>query len=144
MFYKNFLNVLIGFCGGVGVAAGTFAFLLLMRVIPRMISKFKFEKNIIFVENMVVLGITMGSILSFQVWKCEIPTVFLGKIFMILFGFCAGIFVGCIAVALAEILDTFPILLKRMNLKDEIAPKLLFCMAIGKSIGALLYFWMRL
>ena len=58
------------------------------------------------------------------------------------FGFqrSAGIFVGCIAVALAEILDTFPIFFRRLHLKDDVGTVMLFVMAIGKMLGSLFYF----
>ena len=58
-----------------------------------------------------------------------------------IFGMSAGIFVGCLAVALAEILDTFPIFFRRLNLKDEFGETLLFVMAIGKMLGSLFFFF---
>jgi stage V sporulation protein AB len=51
------------------------------------------------------------------------------------------VFVGCISIALAEILDTFPIFTRRLKLKENSGLKLLISMAIGKTIGALLYFY---
>ena len=59
---------------------------------------------------------------------------------MLLFGLSAGVFVGAIAVALAEILDTFPIFFQRLRLRDEAALVLICVMALGKSLGALFYF----
>jgi stage V sporulation protein AB len=47
--------------------------------------------------------------------------------------------VGCIAVALAEILNTFPILFRRMSIKRGLSFMML-AMALGKMAGSLYYF----
>ena len=54
-------------------------------------------------------------------------------------GISAGIFVGSIAVALAEILNTFPITFRRMGLKVGLFWVML-AMAAGKVAGSLYYF----
>ena len=46
----------------------------------------------------------------------------------------------CLAVALAEILDTFPIFFRRTHLAEEYGEILLFVMAMGKMIGSLFFF----
>ena len=55
-------------------------------------------------------------------------------------GVSAGIFVGCIAVALAEILDTFPIFFRRIHIRESYGSVLIFVMAMGKMIGSLFFF----
>ena len=60
-------------------------------------------------------------------------------IFFVLYGLSAGMFVGCIAVALAEILNTFPILFRRAKLKVGLQ-WVMWTMAVGKTCGALYYF----
>lgn len=52
------------------------------------------------------------------------------------YGISAGIFVGSIAVALAEILNTFPITFRRMGLKVGLFWVML-AMAAGKVAGSL-------
>jgi len=47
--------------------------------------------------------------------------------------------VGCIAVALAEILNTFPIIFRRFQIKEGLSWIMLF-MAFGKCAGAFWYF----
>lgn len=63
----------------------------------------------------------------------------LGPLLLCVYGLSAGIFVGCIAVALAEILNTFPIMFRRIGLKTGLPWVMLF-MALGKSAGAFYYF----
>lgn len=141
MFLKSLFLILVGVSLGFGVAAGTFAFLFIIRIIPRMIQKARLEHKVIFVENMVFRGVMFGTILSLFSWKKKWLFELLGKTLLTIFGMSAGIFVGCLAVALAEILDTFPIFFRRLNLKDEFGEVLLFVMAIGKMLGSLFYFF---
>ena len=62
------------------------------------------------------------------------------KALKILFGVFAGIFVGCWAMALAEILNVFPIFVRRVKLVKCI-PYIILSIAIGKGIGAVVYFF---
>ena len=140
MFLKSLYLMLVGFCSGTGVAAGTFAFLLVIRVIPRMIKKAKLEHKIVFIENVVMRGLIFGTILSLYSWKKKWIFALLGRSILTIFGLSAGIFVGCLAVALAEILDTFPIFFRRLGIKESFAKWMIFVMAMGKMIGSLFYF----
>ena len=140
MYLDSFLFILAGLSAGVGVAAGTFAFFLVIRVIPRMIQKANIEKYTVYIENKVIQGILFGTILSLFTWKKRLLFRILGKTLLTIYGLSAGIFAGCIAVALAEILDTFPIFLRRLKMKEEDCEPLIFVMAIGKMIGSLFYF----
>ena len=141
MLLKSLFLILVGISSGLGVAAGTFAFLFIIRIIPRMIQKAGLEHKIIYVENMVFRGVLFGTILTLFSWKKKWLFEILGKTLLTIFGMSAGIFVGCLAVALAEILDTFPIFFRRLNIKDEFGETLLFVMAIGKMLGSLFFFF---
>ena len=140
MFLKSVFIIFVGLASGIGVAAGTFAFLIVIRVIPRMIQKTKLEHKVIYIENIVFRGIMFGTVLSLFSWRKKWLFELLGKTLLTIFGMSAGIFVGCLAVALAEILDTFPIFFRRINLKDDYGEVLLFVMALGKLIGSLFFF----
>lgn len=140
MFLKSIFAILVGLCSGTGVAAGTFAFMVVIRVLPRMVQKAKLEHKVIYIENMVFRGIMFGTILSLFKWKKKWLFELFGKTLLTFFGISAGIFVGCLAVALAEILDTFPILFRRIHMKEEYGEVLLFVMAIGKMLGSLFFF----
>ena len=48
----------------------------------------------------------------------------------------AGVFVGCLAVALAEVIKTFPIFVMRTKLKWGI-PYIALSLALGKMAGSL-------
>lgn len=168
MWIKHVMLAILAFISGVGVSAGTFAFILVIGVIPRMLRKTQLAKKIVLIENVVILGGIVGSALAvflnirilgldgnhelsmsnvlqsgnaFQPLGLWIIIVtILGHIIIALYGLCAGVFVGCISVALAEILNTFPILFKRLCVKRGLQWVMLM-MAFGKFAGALFYFW---
>ena len=141
MFLKSCILLFVGFCAGVGVSAGTFAFLLVIHVIPRILQKAKLEKKVIFTENIIIKGILFGTVLSLFEWKKRWLFAILGRMLLTIFGVSAGMFVGCTSIALAEILDTFPIFSRRLKLKENSGLKLIICMAMGKTVGACLYFY---
>ncbi len=124
---------------GIAVSAGTFAFLLVIGVIPRMLCKTSLAKQVIRIENVIVLGVIFGVISSVYMWTCPIWGWTFGHILVALYGISAGMFVGCIAAALAEILHTFPIMFRRISLKVGL-PWVMAAMAFGKLCGSLFYF----
>ena len=76
----------------------------------------------------------MGNIVSLFT-----PGLFGGIWSVMLFGLSAGIFTGCLAVALAEILNTFPIMFRRFGIKEGLT-WIMFSMALGKMAGALYFY----
>lgn len=137
---SHIIICLAGFLAGAGVSAGTFAFIIVIGIIPRIVRKLKVD-NILFIENIVITGVIVGNILSL----CNSPLFripeILGHLIVVVYGLCTGIFVGCMSVALAEILHTFPVLFRRINLKKGLSA-VVYAMAFGKMIGGLLYFLM--
>ena len=135
MWSKQLLLVFWGLMAGSATAAGTFAFIMIIGVIPRLVAKFKCAAVTLSVENAVVLGGMTGSILS-MFNTVRVP---LGIPLLVLFGLNAGIFVGGLSVALAEILDTFPILFRRFHVKRGLF-WVVTSLAVGKLCGALFFF----
>ena len=140
MFLNSVIFIIVGLCSGIVVAAGTFAFFLVIRVLPRMIQKAKLKHKIISIENRVIEGILFGTVLSLFSWRKRLLFEILGDSLLVVYGLSAGIFSGCIAIALAEILDTFPIFFRRIKMDERLCEGLLIVMAIGKTAGSLFYF----
>jgi len=122
---------IIGFAGGVSVAAGTFALITALGIIPRLASRMGVAEHVYKLESAIVLGGTIGSLLSVYHFPMRI-----GDVGIIIFGVFAGIFVGCLSMALAEAIRVFPILCQRINLNYGIY-LLIFMMAAGKALGTL-------
>lgn len=122
---------IIGFAGGVSVAAGTFALITALGIIPRLASRMGVAEHVYKLESAIVLGGTIGSLLSVYHFPMRI-----GDVGIIIFGLFAGIFVGCLSMALAEAIRVFPILCQRIKLNYGIY-LLIFMMAAGKALGTL-------
>ena len=69
-------------------------------------------------------------------WLWEGLTAFL----LVLFGLFAGIFVGCLALAIAEMLDSIPIFARRISFRHGLGLAVL-SVALGKLAGSLYYFF---
>ena len=131
-------HVAMGFLGlifGASAAAGSFALAVKLGIIPEMTEKTHTARHIMTYENATILGGIMGNLLSVFGWL-HLP---LGKAFLMLYGVSAGMFVGCMAMALAEILNVFPILYRRLQLKQGIF-WVIGTASIGKLCGCLYYF----
>ena len=139
MLIKEIFLSLVGLASGFAVSAGTFAFMIVIGVIPRMIGKCNRAAETIHFENAIILGGILGNIVSVFL-NIKLP---FGPLFLCAYGLSAGIFVGCIAVALAEILNTFPIMFRRMGLKEGLS-YVMVVMALGKMLGSLYFFLHRL
>lgn len=139
MWSRHLIFMILALFSGLAVSAGTFAFLFVIGVIPRMLCKTSLAKNVIPIENMVILGILFGIISSVYVYTLPYTANWIGHVMIGCYGASAGIFVGCIAAALAEILHTFPILFRRAGLKKGLS-WVMVSMALGKLCGSLFYF----
>ena len=122
---------IIGFAGGVSVAAGTFALITALGIVPRLAARMGVEGHVYKLESVIVLGGTIGSLLSVYHFPMRI-----GDVGLVIFGIFAGIFVGCLSMALAEAVKVFPVLCQRINLSYGIY-LLIFMMAAGKFLGTL-------
>lgn len=140
MWVKHILLAIISFGCGSAVSAGTFAFLLVIGVVPRILGRTSEAKRIFLAENMIILGVLTGAVFSVFEWEAAFPAAWVNHLIFGMFGLSAGIFVGCIAVALAEILNTFPIVFRRMHIKRGLSWALC-AMAVGKMIGSFYYFF---
>ncbi|MCM1106848.1 MAG: stage V sporulation protein AB [Blautia sp.] len=139
MWAKHTLQAFLAFACGAAVSAGTFAFLLVIGVIPRILGKSKEAKRVFLAENLVILGVLTGAVFSVFEWEAAFPVVWISHVIFVVYGMSAGIFVGCISVALAEILNTFPIMFRRFYISRGLSWAI-FSMAMGKLAGSLYYF----
>lgn len=139
MWSKHLFLGVVGLTSGLAVASGTFALIVTLRVMPRIIGKSNTAAHVIRYENMIIAGGILGNIVTvFTNLK-----ILFGSPFLILYGLCSGIQVGCLVMALAEIMDVFPIMFRRIGLKTGM-PWVITAMAAGKVIGGLWYFYQRM
>ncbi|MCI5680034.1 MAG: stage V sporulation protein AB [Bacteroidales bacterium] len=131
---KSLFLIFCGLSSGCLVAAGTFAFIAAIGIVPRMAKRTKTQRYIRVYEDAIVLGGIFGTTAMFMEYRFpEIPFL-LG-----VYGFCAGIFVGVLAMALTEVLNVVPIMLRRARLTKGLQ-WLVLAFALGKVFGSLAYF----
>lgn len=149
----------LGFAGvsyGLLAAAGVFTVLVAVGLVPRFAGKTHTAGKVILYEEMVIFGTIAGCILSVFSRYCQIGAwwqrrfpeqmeIWLGTgiFFQALFGIFAGMFIGCLALAIAEMLDSIPIFARRISFRHGIGLAVL-SMAAGKLCGSLLYYWAEL
>lgn len=125
------------FSGGVGVAGGVFAFISILGIIPRLMAVLHKTRYTWAIENTILAGAMFGCVIS--VFEIPVPLHTLG---ICLFGALSGIFVGCLAMALAETVQVIPILCHRTRLKQGL-PFLIVAMALGKALGSFCQLYFR-
>lgn len=138
MWIKQLLLGFLGLTSGFAVSAGVFAFVISLGIIPRFAAKSHTNNRIITYENAIFLGGMFGNIMSLFVVSLPLGTILVG-----VFGLSAGIYTGCLAVALAEILNTFPIMFRRTRMKLG-QEWVLVAMALGKMAGAFYFYAHRM
>lgn len=134
MWAAQILLALIGLSAGIVVAGGLFSFIIGLGVVSDFADRTHTGEHILLYEDSVALGGILGNI--FFIYQISIPH---GSFLLPIFGLFAGIFVGCWSMALAEILNVFPIFIRRVKLLRCI-PYIIAGMALGKGIGALIFY----
>ena len=120
---------IIGLAGGGIIAAGVFALITTTGVMTRFAEKTHTAKYVRQYEN----AVAFGAILNYEGMK-------LGNQLLALIGLCHGIFVGCLAISLAEALNATAIFARRMKLAVGLS-FIVLSVALGKGVGALIYFF---
>ena len=128
---ENGTLLIIGLCGGLLVSGGLFAFLALVGVVTRLVAGTKTAKYLMFYEDMALVGCTVGNLLFLYGFSLPLGNLFLG-----MYGVGAGIFTGCLAAALAEVVSMMPVLSERVGLKKGM-PGIMVMFALGKLTGSL-------
>ena len=131
---KHAASILIGFASGVLVAGAVFAFITAVGVVPRLAQKTHTQRNARLYESAIGLGGLFGSVAG--ALQLYLPVGAAGVAVISLFN---GIFFGCLAMSLAEVLNVIPIFTRRARIQQGLF-YLILAIAIGKMIGSLLYF----
>ncbi len=150
-----FMGMLLGVMGcsfGILSAAGVFTVLIAVGLVPRFAGKTHTANKVFLFEEMVVAGTIIGCILSvfdkyMQIGRFvqeHFPSLMglwlgSGNVILAIFGLFSGMFIGCLALAIAEMLDSIPIFARRVGFRHGLGIAIL-AMAIGKICGSLFYF----
>ncbi|WP_334136616.1 stage V sporulation protein AB [Muricomes intestini] len=135
MWVNQIILAVIGISGGLIVAGGLFSFIIELGIAADFADRTHTADKILLYEDCVALGGIVGNLISiFQIHISH------GSWILPIFGLVSGIFVGCWAMALAEILNLFPIFVRRLKMVRYISAFIL-SIAVGKGVGAPIYFY---
>lgn len=126
----------LGLASGLAISAGLFAFLIGLGVISDFADRTHTGKYVTLYEDFIVVGGILGNL--FWIYRVDFLR---GSWLLLGFGLLSGIFVGCWSMTLADILNIFPIFIRRAKITMGFS-WLIASMALGKSLGSLLYFYM--
>lgn len=141
---SNICLAVIGVCFGLLVSSGVLTVLLAVGLMPRYAGRVHQAKHIVLFENMVIWGTMSGTFVSlFGVYARNIVSGLLGDAIQMLYGFFAGIFVGTLAIAIAEMLDALPVFFRRAKILNGLR-WIVLAIALGKTVGGYLYFYLKL
>lgn len=148
----SFLFVIWAGSFGLLTSAGVFTVFVAVGLVPRFAGRTHTAGKVFLYEEMVIFGSILGGVGSIFSEYIQ-PAVFLrarfdevvwlwealGVVGQAVFGVFAGMFVGCLALAIAEMLDSIPILARRVSFRHGLGVAVLG-IALGKFCGALGYF----
>lgn len=128
---------LIGFSSGFIVAGGVVALMVGLGIITRFIGISHTAKHIYIYENAILAGTVVGTILTVYDIKLVLGVWILG-----IAGLFMGAFVGGWIMALAEVINVFPVYCRRLGITKGLS-WIVITMAVAKTLGSLLIFYMR-
>lgn len=131
---RSIFLIFFGISSGVLVAAGTFAFIAAIGIVPRMAKRTQTQRHIRIYEDAITLGGVFGTTAMFMDYRFPDVPFLVGA-----YALCTGIFVGVLAMALTEVLNVVPIMLRRARLTKGLQ-WLILAFALGKVFGSLAYF----
>lgn len=132
----NILLGLVGLAGGLLVSAGMYALITTLGIINRFAQDTHTANETIIYEECVIWGATVGNV----IWVMGIGLAE-SSVFLAIGGVVAGIYAGCLAVALAEMIKTIPIFIERTKITSGFG-WIFLMIALGKGIGGIIYFFL--
>ena len=131
---RHLILICLGLSSGTIISGAVFAFIATLGIVQRLATKTSTQQFVNLYEEAIIFGGIFGT--STNLINYSLP---LGKICVGILSLCTGIFYGCLAMSLAEILDVIPILVRRGKIESGIKFFVL-AIALGKLVGSLLYF----
>ena len=134
MLVKLWLGFL-GICFGIIVASGAAAFVISLGIVPRYAGITRTAQNVRLYEDCSMLGAFLGNVLFLYSGRLS-----LGNAGLAIYGVFAGVFLGSWIIALGEVVNIFSIMARRIGITKGIG-LIIIVMAVGKTLGSLLFFW---
>ncbi len=130
---KLFTIIFISFSTGIVIAGAIYGFIVAIGIIPRIVYKTNTRKHLLFFETLIIFAALLSAF--YTVYQFKIPV---GRYILSYIYFAMGIFVGSLAVCVAEVLSVIPIMVRRVKLKKHITT-IMVAIAFGKGFGGYLF-----
>lgn len=130
----------VAFGAGFAVAGGFIAFISLIGIVTRLAGITKTANAIPTYENSMAMGLILFNLLSLYSPRFLWISPNIGIIIIHTGSLLTGIFAGCLAGALSEVVNIIPIFSRRVKLRKGF-PYMVKAAAVGKCIGCLLQFY---
>ena len=133
--FEKIALAFMGLSAGMVIAVGAASLAAAIGIYPRLLAKANGTRASMLAENTAMLGILFGNVLS--VFNFLLPAL---RWLLPFAGFFMGVYVGCLLMALAEVLQAFPIMFRRFHIKRGMGV-IIICLALGKLVGSLCFFF---
>ncbi len=132
---KYLCLILLGFGAGIVISGAVYAFIAVIGVVPRLAGGTGTQKYVKLYEEAIIAGGIFGSL--FMCFDLYFP---IGRGAVMLYALLVGMFYGCLAVSLAEVLNVIPVLARRARVRQGLK-WFITAIALGKLAGSLLYYF---
>lgn len=143
------LLAFLGLAAGLSVASGVFTVFTAVGLVPRFAEHTGSGNYIMKYENAIILGCFAGNVFSLFSGLFGGLSLFqpgggavlrwIGIVLLAVTGLFVGIYVGTLAVSIAEMLDAIPIMTHRIGVKRGVS-FVIGGLAVGKLVGSLFYY----
>jgi len=131
---RHSISIIVGFASGLVIAGAVYAFITIVGVVPRLAQKTRTTGYVKTYESALALGGIFGTLT--MIFRLYLPV---GNVAVVVISIANGIFIGCLAMSLAEVLNVIPIFARRTRIQRGMF-FLVLAIALGKLVGSLLYF----
>lgn len=148
MWMRECALAVIGFCCGTVASGGVFSVLAAVGLVPRFAGKTRTARYAMWYEDSIILGAIIGTIMSLYDNAYMVGSIFstlglsgflISRMLVILYGTFAGVFVGCLALAIAEMLNSIPIFARRVRMRHGLGICII-AVILGKMFGSFFYY----
>ncbi len=130
---NSFIQILVAYSTGVAISGAIYGFIVAIGLIPRLVYKTKTTKYLLFYETLIIIAAIVSAFSTVFQYKIPVGIVTLMYIY-----FAIGIFIGSLAVCVAEVLSVLPIMVRRVKLAKHVT-SLMLAIALGKGIGGYIF-----
>lgn len=127
---------LIGLAGGGAIAGAYVVVVSTLGVYTRLAAWAKEGRHLFRIELLLLAGTVLGTIVT----NYDVSLPF-GSIGLGVLGLFFGIYTGCLAAAIADVVKLFPIFCRRVHLRKGL-PYIIALVGAGKAIGTYVQFFM--